>query len=161
MSKNFSYDQLHSFSKNIFIKIGCNDTDAETATRSLLSADLRGVDSHGVARLSGYIRLWEAERVNAKAQMKVVHETPSTAVIDGDKGLGLVVAPFAMQVAINKAKQVGPGWVSVKNSNHFGIAGHHAMMALEHDMIGIAMTNASALVAPTFSKERLGPIRLL
>jgi len=155
MSKNFSYDQLYTFSKNIFIKIGCNDADAETATKSLLSADLRGVDSHGVARLSGYIRLWEAERVNAKAQMKIVHETPSTAVIDGDRGLGLVVAPFAMQVAISKAKQVGTGWVSVKNSNHFGIAGHHAMMALEHDMIGIAMTNASALVAPTFSSERM------
>jgi LDH2 family malate/lactate/ureidoglycolate dehydrogenase len=155
MSKNFSYEQLYNFSRNIFIKIGCNNADAETATKSLLSADLRGVDSHGVARLSGYIRLWEAERVNAKAQMKVVHETPSTAVIDGDKGLGLVVAPFAMQVAINKAKQVGTGWVSVKNSNHFGIAGHHAMMALEHDMIGIAMTNASALVAPTFSSERM------
>ena len=69
--------------------------------------------------------------------------------------LGLVVAPFAMQVAIDKAKQAGTGWVSVKNSNHFGIAGTHAMMALQHDMIGIAMTNGSALVAPTFSTERL------
>jgi len=66
-----------------------------------------------------------------------------------------VVAPFAMQVAIEKAKQVGTGWVSVKNSNHFGIAGYHAMLALDHDMIGIALTNASPLVAPTFSKERL------
>ncbi len=123
--------------------------------KSLLSADLRGVDSHGVARLSGYIRLWEAKRVNAKPHLKIIHETPSTAVVDGDRGLGLVVAPYAMQVAIDKARAVGTGWVSVKNSNHFGIAGHHAMMALEHDMIGIAMTNASALVAPTFSKERM------
>ncbi|MGB4845248.1 MAG: Ldh family oxidoreductase [Ferruginibacter sp.] len=155
MSTNFSYQQLYNFSKNIFLKIGCNNADAETATQSLLSADLRGVDSHGVARLSGYIRLWEAERVNAKPNLKIVHETPSTAVIDADKALGLVAAPFAMQVAINKAKQVGTGWVSVKNSNHFGIAGQHAMMALEHDMIGIAMTNASALVAPTFSAERM------
>lgn len=155
MSTTFTYQQLYNLSKNIFLKIGCNETDADTATKSLLSADLRGVDSHGVARLSGYIRLWEAERVNAKPDLKIVHETPSTAVVDGDKGLGLVVAPFAMQVAIDKAKVVGTGWVSVKNSNHFGIAGHHAMMALEHDMIGIAMTNASALVAPTFSKERM------
>ncbi len=76
-------------------------------------------------------------------------------MVDGDAGLGLVVAPEAMNVAISKAKQVGTGWVSVKNSNHFGIAGTFAMMALEHDMIGIAMTNASALVAPTFSIERL------
>ncbi|MEO6253632.1 MAG: Ldh family oxidoreductase, partial [Ferruginibacter sp.] len=87
--------------------------------------------------------------------LKIIHETPSTAVVDGDRGLGLVVAPFAMQVAIEKARAVGTGWVSVKNSNHFGIAGQHAMMALEEDMIGIAMTNASALVAPTFSKERM------
>jgi len=76
-------------------------------------------------------------------------------VIDGDAGLGLVVAPFAMQVAIDKAKQVGTGWVSVQNSNHFGIAGYHAMMALQQDMIGMAMTNASALVAPTFSIEKM------
>lgn len=125
------------------------------ATKVLLSADLRGVDSHGVARLSGYVRLWEAKRANTSPQVKVIHETPSTAVVDGDGGLGLVVAPFAMQVAIDKAKNVGTGWVSVQNSNHFGIAGYHAMMALEHDMIGIAMTNASPLVAPTFSIERL------
>lgn len=155
MGTIFSYKHLYDFSKNIFLKIGCNDADAETATKSLLSADLRGVDSHGVARLSGYIRLWEAERVNAEPAIKIIHETPSTAVIDGDRGLGLVVAPFAMQVAIDKARAVGTGWVSVKNSNHFGIAGHHAMMALQEDMIGIAMTNASALVAPTFSKERM------
>lgn len=155
MSTTFSYQQLFNFSRNIFIRIGCSEPDADTAARSLLSADLRGVDSHGVARLSGYIRLWEVERVNAKPAIRIVHESPSTAVVDGDRGLGLVVAPYAMQVAINKAKQAGTGWVSVRNSNHFGIAGHHAMMALENDMIGMAMTNASALVAPTFSKERM------
>jgi LDH2 family malate/lactate/ureidoglycolate dehydrogenase len=116
---------------------------------------LRGIDSHGVARLTGYVRLWEAKRVNATPQLKIIHETPSTAVVDGDAGLGLVVAPYAMQVAIDKAANVGTGWVSVKNSNHFGIAGYHAMMALPNDMIGIAMTNASALVAPTFSTERM------
>jgi LDH2 family malate/lactate/ureidoglycolate dehydrogenase len=121
----------------------------------LLAADLRGIDSHGVARLSGYVRLWEADRVNATPNITVVYETPSTAVVDGDAGLGLVVAPFAMQIAIQKAAQCGTGWVSVRNSNHFGIAGYHAMMALEHDMIGMAMTNASALVAPTFSTERM------
>jgi L-2-hydroxycarboxylate dehydrogenase (NAD+) len=153
--QTFSYQQLFNFTKNIFEKIGCNKTDADTATQSLLSADLRGIDSHGVARLSGYVRLWEAKRVNAKPEIKIIHETPSTAVIDGDKGLGLVVAPFAMQVAIDKAKQVGTGWVSVQNSNHFGIAAHHAMMALEHNMIGIVMTNASSTVAPTFSVDKM------
>lgn len=155
MSTTFSYQNLFDFSRTIFIKIGCPEADAATAAKALLSADLRGVDSHGVARLSGYIRLWEVQRVNAAPAIRVVHETPSTAVVDGDRGLGLVVAPFAMQVAIDKAKQAGTGWVSVRNSNHFGIAGYHAMMALQHDMIGIAMTNASALVAPTFAKERM------
>lgn len=135
--------------------MGCSDVHAATATKALIAADLRGIDSHGVARLTGYVRLWEAGRVNATPDVRMVHETPSTAVVDGDAGLGLVVAPFAMQVAINKAQQVGTGWVSVKNSNHFGIAGYHAMMALDHDMIGMAMTNASALVAPTFSVERM------
>ena len=151
----FSYQQISQFVTAIFRKIGCSDTDSAIAAATLLSADLRGVDSHGVARLSGYVRLWKAKRVNATPQIKIVHETPSTGVVDGDSGLGLVVAPFAMQLAIEKAKNVGTGWVSVCHSNHFGIAGVHAMMALEHDMIGIAMTNASALVAPTFSVERL------
>ena len=155
MNNTFSYQQLFSFTKNIFLKIGCNDTDADNATKTLLSADLRGVDSHGIARLIGYVRLWEVKRINATPNVRIVHETPSTAVVDGDSGLGLVVAPKAMQVAIDKAKIAGTGWVSVKNSNHFGIAGYHAMMALENDMIGIAMTNASPLVAPTFSAERL------
>jgi len=153
--QTFSYDHLYKFTYNVFTSIGCSDKDATTATKVLLSADLRGIDSHGVARLTGYVRLWKAKRVNATPQIKTVHETPSTATIDGDAGLGLVVAPYAMQVAIDKARNVGTGWVSVSNSNHFGIAGFHAMMALQHDMIGIAMTNASALVAPTFSIERM------
>ncbi len=153
--QNFSYQSIFDFTKLVFQKIGCSEEHAITASRSLLSADLRGVDSHGVARLSGYVRLWEVNRVNAKPHVKVIHETPSTAVVDGDSGLGLVVAPYAMQIAIEKAKKAGTGWVSVQNSNHFGIAAHHAMMALENDMIGIAMTNASPLVAPTFSIDRM------
>ena len=151
----FSYQQLFDFTKTILQKIGCSENDSELAAKVLLSADLRGVDSHGVARLSGYVRLWEVKRINTKPSIKILHETPSTAVVDGDSGLGLVVAPYAMNVAIEKAKQVGTGWVSVQNSNHFGIAGYHAMLALGYDMIGIALTNASPLVAPTFSIERL------
>ncbi|MEX0884447.1 MAG: Ldh family oxidoreductase, partial [Cyclobacteriaceae bacterium] len=151
----FTLQQLESFTKNILLKIGCPEKDAEIATRVLLAADLRGVDSHGVARLSGYVRLWEANRINARPNIKITHETPSTAVVDGDGGLGLVVAPYAMQVAISKAQTAGTGWVSVRNSNHYGIAGIHAMEALKHDMIGISLTNASPLVSPTFSLERL------
>lgn len=152
---NFTYEHLRQFTIDILKKIGCSDKDATIAADVLVSADLRGVDSHGVARLSGYVRLWEKGRINARPTIRVTYETPSTAVVDGDGGLGLVVAPFAMQVAIEKAKNAGTGWVSVKNSNHYGIAGYHAMMALEHDMIGISLTNASPLVSPTFSKERL------
>jgi len=151
----YSYEHLQNFALKVFTKIGCSANDAKLATEVLLQADLRGIDSHGIARLSGYVRLWNKKRINSKPQVKIVHESPSTAVVDGDGGLGLVVAPAAMQIAIDKAKIAGTGWVAVKNSNHFGIAGYHAMMALQHDMIGMAMTNASPLVAPTFSIERL------
>jgi len=135
--------------------MGCSDEHAELAADVLIRSDLRGIDSHGVARLSGYVRLWEKKRINATPKIKIVHETPTTATIDGDAGLGLVVAPFAMKDAIEKAEKYGSGWVSVKNSNHFGIAGYHALMAVEKDMIGISMTNASPLVAPTYANERL------
>ena len=155
MEKLVSYQQLIDITTNVFLAIGCSEVHAASAAEVLVSADLRGIDSHGVARLSGYVRLWEAKRVNAKPVVRLVHETPSTGVIDGDEGLGLVVAPIAMKVAIEKARQVGTGWVSVCNSNHFGIAAYHAMMGLEEDMIGMVMTNASALVAPTHAKERM------
>lgn len=151
----FSAEELKTFATQVFINIGCPEAEARQAADVLVSADLRGVDSHGVARLSGYIRLHEKQRLNAKPSITTVHETPSTAVVDGDLGLGLVVGPHAMKLAIEKAKNVGTGWVAVKNSNHYGIAGYHAMMALEEDCIGISLTNASPLVSPTFSKERL------
>ncbi len=151
----FPENQLRAFTYSVFKKIGCNNEHAELATDVLITSDLRGIDSHGVARLSGYVRLWEKNRINATPNIRVVHETPTTATVDGDGGLGLVVAPFAMKVAIEKAEKYGSGWVSVKNSNHFGIAGYHALMAVEKDMIGISMTNASPLVAPTYANERL------
>ncbi len=155
MEKMVEYTALIALVEHVFVAMGCPQDQAKTGAMALVSADLRGIDSHGVARLSGYVRLWEAKRVNAAPRIAIIHETPSTAVMDGDQGLGLVVAPAAMDVAISKAAQVGTGWVSVGNSNHFGIAAFHAMRALEKNMIGIVMTNASALVAPTFSKERM------
>lgn len=156
MSPNiFQESDLRGFTISVFKAIGCPDEDASLAADVLLSSDLRGIDSHGVARLSGYVRLWEKGRINTRPEIKIVHETPSTATVDGDGGLGLVVAPFAMNIALQKAEQCGSGWVSVRNSNHFGIAGYHAMQAVKKDMIGVAMTNASPLVAPTFTTERL------
>lgn len=152
---NFTHQRLLHFTEQVFVKCGMNVQDAKQAADVLIAADLRGIDSHGVARLSGYIRLYEANRANLNAQHKIIYETPSTATIDADQGLGLVVAPKAMEIAIEKAKNVGTGWVAIQNSNHFGIAAYHAMKALSNDMIGIAMTNASPLVAPTYSKQRM------
>jgi len=146
---------LRRFTQNIFLAMGCSPEHAALAADVLLLADLRGIDSHGVARLTGYVRLWEKQRINPTPDIKIVHETPTTATIDGDAGLGLVVAPFAMKVAMEKAEKYGSGWIAIRNSNHFGIAGYHALMAVEKDMIGFAMTNASPLVAPTFSNERM------
>src|SRR4029079_17144872 len=108
--KKYSYQQLFDFTKAILQKIGCSEEHAATSAKVLLSADLRGIDSHGVARLSGYVRLWEVNRQNTAHVLNIIHETPSTAIVDGDSGLGLVVAPFSMQVAIDKAKSVGTGW---------------------------------------------------
>ena len=146
---------LFNFTKQVFLSMGCSDHHADLATHVLIKADLRGIDSHGVARLIGYVRLWEKRRINSKPDIKIIHETPTTATVDGDAGLGLIVAPFAMEVAIKKAELYGSGWVAVKNANHFGIAGYHSLLATEKNMIGLAMTNASPLVAPTFSKERM------
>jgi L-2-hydroxycarboxylate dehydrogenase (NAD+) len=155
MNSTYTYQQLSDFCIAIFSKMGCSTEDATLATKVLLNADVRGIDSHGVARLSGYVRLHQANRINTTPNIKVIHQTMSTATIDADAALGLVAAPFAMQLAIEKAAACGTGWVAVGNSNHFGIAGYHAMMALPHNMIGIAMTNASALVAPTFGMEKM------
>ncbi|MEP7259457.1 MAG: Ldh family oxidoreductase, partial [Flavitalea sp.] len=87
--QTYTYQRLLVFTESIFIRIGCSETDAQLAAKVLLSADLRGIDSHGIARLNGYVRLWEADRVNASPVVRVIHETPSTAVVDGDAGLGL------------------------------------------------------------------------
>jgi L-2-hydroxycarboxylate dehydrogenase (NAD+) len=146
---------LKHFTQEVFLAIGCSPEEAQLASKVLVSADLRGVDSHGIARLAGYVRLYDHGRLNPNPVVKVVYETPSTAVVDGDRGLGLVVAPKAMEIAMEKAEKVGSGWVSVRNSNHFGIAGYHAMLALEKDMIGWTMTNAAPLVTPTFSLDKL------
>lgn len=153
--KTYNYSSLYEFTYKIFKSLKHSDEYAQIATKNLLLADLRGIDSHGIARLSGYVRLWKNNRVNSNPSISILHETMSTACIDADCALGLIAAQKAMELAISKAKIAGSGWISVQNSNHFGIAGTYAMMALEEDMIGFAFTNASPLVAPTFSKDRL------
>jgi LDH2 family malate/lactate/ureidoglycolate dehydrogenase len=152
---NISKEDLLRFTQNIFNKMGCNEVDSALAADVLLKADLRGIDSHGVARLSGYVRLWEKQRINTSPDLRIEHETYTTTTLNADRSLGLVSAPYAMDIAIEKAKTYGCGFTAIKNSNHFGIAAYHAMKALPHNMIGIAMTNASPLVAPTHGKQRM------
>ena len=155
MTHLFSEHNLRKFTVSVFQKMGCSSAHSEEAADVLIKADLRGIDSHGVARLNGYVRLWEKGRINPTPEIRVVHESYTTATVDGDAGLGLVVAPWAMRLAIEKAEKYGSGWVSVRNSNHFGIAAYHTLLAVEREMIGFAMTNASPLVAPTYANERL------
>ena len=144
----FAPHALQSFCEQVFIEIGFPSEEARTAARVLNQADLRGIDSHGIARLEGYVRLVRQNRIKPQAQPHYLHETPSTATLDADEGLGLAVAQGAMHKAIEKAHTVGSGWVAIQNSSHFGIAYAHAALALPHNMIGVAFTNASPLVAP-------------
>lgn len=148
---------LKDFSVEVFQKLGVSDQDACLAADILIAADTRGIASHGVAHLRRYADGLRAGTITARPAERVVTETPVTAVIDAGGGLGPPVSYRAMQKAIQKACAVGVGFVSVRNSNHYGIAGYYAMMALPHDCIGLAMTNASPKVMPTFGgKSTLG-----
>lgn len=151
----FSKETLEQLAKNVFLAIGCSEEDAKQASDVLVAADIRGIDSHGVSRLSGYVNLWEAGRINTKPNITIKHEYKSTFTVDGDSGLGLVVAPKAMRWAIERCEAYGSGWAAIQNSNHFGIAGYHAMMALEHNYIGMALTNATPFIPPTHSKQAM------
>lgn len=148
-------NQLRAFATKIFSIMGCSESDAVLAADVLIAADLRGIESHGVARLSGYVRLWEAGRINTKPNYQVIQKKPAVCNINADAALGLVVAPFAMRKAIALANIYGVGMVTVHNSNHFGIAGYHALLAAEMGFIGASATNASPLVVPTFGAERM------
>jgi LDH2 family malate/lactate/ureidoglycolate dehydrogenase len=151
----YTYSYLLDFTKKVFGKMGCSEKDAEIIADVFLAAELRGHASHGMIRIKDYHELWKAGRINVKPDVKVVHETPSTAVVDGDNAIGMVAARRSMEIAIEKAGTAGTGWVATNNSNHFGIAGYYSMMALRKDMIGICLTNANPLVAPTFSVSRM------
>jgi LDH2 family malate/lactate/ureidoglycolate dehydrogenase len=151
----YTHQYLFDFTSSIFQKMGCTKEDADATSKVFIAAELRGLPSHGMIRLKDYFELWKAQRINTSPIIKIVHETPSTAVVDGDNAIGMIAASKSMEIAISKARNVGTGWVSTCNSNHYGIAGYYAMMALENNMIGICMTNANPLVAPTFSISRM------
>jgi L-2-hydroxycarboxylate dehydrogenase (NAD+) len=154
-SKVFSSDYLKDFSAKVFMHFGVPAGDAGQAADVLAKSDLRGIDSHGVARLHTYFDMLELGRINPKPQIKIVREKLSVATVDGDNGLGLVVGPKANEIAMDKAEKYGSGWVSVCNTNHFGMAGYYPLKALERDLIGWAMTNTTKLVAPLFGAERM------
>jgi len=148
-------EPLKGFCTRVFEEMGVPHDDAVVISDVLVLADLRGIDSHGVARLKRYVDGLRDGVMLAKPKIEVVHETPTTALMDGGAGLGQPVGMRAMQLAIGKAREMGVGFVAVRNSNHYGIAGYYALMALEHDMIGVSTTNADVLVVPTFSRDAL------
>src|SRR5260370_426846 len=147
-TKVFPIEALRDFSKRMFLHFGVPKQDAAQAAEVLASADLRGIDSHAVARLHSYFDMLTLGRINPKPEIKVLRSTPTTATVDGDNGLGLVVGPHANRFAMDMAERFGSGWVSVQNTNHFGIAGFYVLKALERDLIGSAMTNSTNLVGP-------------
>jgi L-2-hydroxycarboxylate dehydrogenase (NAD+) len=148
-------EALKNFCVKIFQRLDVPEQDAAITADVLVSADLRGVPSHGVARLRRYVNGLKDGIMIAHPKVKIIVETPSTATMDAGAGLGQPVAHAAMKKAIEKAKAVGSGFVTVRNSNHYGIAGYYAMMALEHDCLGISMTNADVLVVPTFGRNAM------
>lgn len=152
-TQTFSLDYLRDFVVRVFAKLDIPEDHAHQAAEILTLSDLRGIDSHGVARLRTYVGLLQAGRINPRPQITIVRETASTATIDGDNGLGLVVGPFANDLAMKKAENVGSGWVSVRNSNHYGIAGYYPIQALKRDLIGMSMTNASRIVTPLWGAQ--------
>ena len=152
-TKIFPIEKLREFTTRVFLHYGVPQADAEQASEVLASADLRGIDSHGVARLTCYSDLLGEGLINVRPKIKIVRSTASTATVDGDNGLGLVVGPQANRIAMDMADNAGSGWVSICNTNHFGIAGYYVLQALERDMIGWAMTNSTKLVAPLWGAE--------
>jgi L-2-hydroxycarboxylate dehydrogenase (NAD+) len=156
MAWRVNADSLAGFCRGVFGKLGVSKADARIVADVLVAADLRGIPSHGVARLrSFYVRRLQAGVMNPRPDVRVVRETPVTALLDGGGGLGHPTARRAMTLAIQKARRTGVGFVTVRNSNHFGIAGYYAMMAPDRDCIGLAMTTTNRWVVPTFGRDAM------
>lgn len=148
-----AYEGLNALIPMIFERYGYAPEDAQTIAQVLLTADLFGIESHGVQRLSLYPYGIQIGRIKVQAKTQVVRETPLSAVLDAGAGMGQVVSRAAMEMAVRKAKTSGVGIVLVRNSNHFGIAGYYSLMAARQGLIGLALTNTQALVTPTFGKN--------
>jgi LDH2 family malate/lactate/ureidoglycolate dehydrogenase len=155
-SIRLGFDELKVFCEHVFAAFGFSEEDSRTVTDVLLAADLAGITSHGVQRLVRYYKeINELGYVDMKSTPEIVRETPVSAVMDAHNGMGQVVSVKAMNIAIAKAKKSGIGMVPVRNSNHFGIAGYYAHMAVSQGLIGVAMTNSEAIMVPTFGKKAM------
>lgn len=151
-----SFETLERFMKDALICFGVPEPDAEIVADVLIASDKRGIDSHGIGRLKPiYLDRIDWGILNPITKIDLVKETETTAILDGNNGMGHVVSKKAMQIAIDKAKQYGMGMTAVRNSTHYGIAGYYPLMACEAGMIGITGTNARPSIAPTFSVENM------
>ena len=151
-SINYSYEQLKTFCTDAFLKFGFKQEEADIIVDVLLTSDLYGIESHGMQRLVRYHKGIEKGLIKIGAKPEIVFETPMSAVIEGNDGMGQLLGHKAMTIAIEKAKQVGMAIVTVRNSNHYGIAGYYAKMACREGLIGMSMTNSEAIMVPTFGK---------
>ncbi len=149
---NYSYETLEKFCKDCFKKFGFSDSESKIITDVLLLSDLYGIESHGMQRLARYHNGIKKGLIKPDAKPEIVFETPVSAVIEGNDGMGQLIGHRAMEIAIEKAKAVGMAVVTVRNSNHFGIAGYYAKMACDAGLIGMAMTNSEAIMVPTFGR---------
>lgn len=150
------FNTMECFMVDVFKGVGVPEEDAKVCADVLITADKRGIDSHGIGRLKPiYVDRIKLGVQNPITQIEVIKEGPTTAVIDGHDGMGHVISKKAMQMAIDKAKQYGMGMVAVRNSTHYGIAGYYPIMACEAGMIGMTGTNARPSIAPTFGVENM------
>jgi LDH2 family malate/lactate/ureidoglycolate dehydrogenase len=145
----FPVEALRDYTFRTFLRAGMPEEDARVETDSLIEANLRGVDTHGLTRMLGiYVERLRRGAVNPRPQPRVVEESASTALVDGDNGMGAVVASWAIGVCIRKAREAGSAWVGVRNSNHFGTCAYWAMQAARADLVGFATTNGPSNMAP-------------
>lgn len=156
-ARRIAPEALRQFVAAVFLHLGVPEAGAARASEALVIADVRGVWSHGVARLGMYVEQLQTGAIDPHARLTTIRETPATAVFDAGNGLGLALAPEAMDRCIEKALATGVGMVTVGNSTHFGIAGSYAIQATRHGLGAITMTNAGPFVAPSGGRTaRLG-----
>ncbi len=146
-------DTLQNFIRDTFIKLGVPPAEAEICSEVLITSDLRGIESHGIGRLKYYYERIKGGQHKVITNLEIVRESPTTAVVDGHHGMGMIVGTRSMQMAIDKAKTYGMGGVAVRNSTHFGIDGYYAMMAAKAGLVGMSFTNARPSIAPTFGVQ--------